>query len=482
MTVRVRFAPSPTGYLHVGGGRTALYNWLFARRHGGVLILRSDDTDTERSTPEFAADILDSLRWLGLDWDEGIEAGGPHGSYRQSERLERYSGVADHLVATGSAYPCFCTPAELDERRKAAAAEGRPPGYDGRCREIHPDEAAARRTGGEAASIRFAVPRPATTTFADLVRGELRFDHDSIDDFVILRSNGMPTYHLASSVDDVDFGITHVVRGEDLLPSTPKHLMIGRALGAADITYAHLSLLHGPDGSKLSKRHGHTALRAYREAGILAEAMVNYLALLGWSPGEDETIVPLAAMVDRFSLEAVSRNPAVFDTGKLEWMNGVYIRALDPGDFAARALPFVEGTLGRSLTDAERAVFAGIAPLVQERAKRLDEVAAQVGFLFADEISYDQASWEKVMEKEGVADVLGAAADRLAAVEPWETGPIEEALRGLLADLDLSARKGLQPIRVAVTGSQVSPPLFESLEALGRERSLARLAASAGRL
>ena len=482
MTVRVRFAPSPTGYLHVGGGRTALYNWLFARRHGGVLILRSDDTDAERSTPEYAADILESLRWLGIDWDEGIEVGGPHGTYRQSERLDRYAGIAEGLVTAGSAYPCFCTPAELDERRKAAAAEGTPPGYDGRCRQIHPDEAAARRAAGEAASIRFAVPRPAAITFSDLVRGDLRFDHAAIDDFVILRSNGMPTYHLASSVDDVDFGITHVVRGEDLLPSTPKHLMIGRALGAADITYAHLSLLHGPDGSKLSKRHGHTALRAYREAGILAEAMVNYLALLGWSPGEDETIVPLDVMVERFSLESVSRNPAVFDTQKLEWMNGVYIRALDAGDFAGRALPFVEAALGRALTDLEREVFAGIAPLVQERAKRLDEVAEQVRFLFADQISYDQASWDKVMEKEGVADVLAAAGTRLAAVEVWETASIETALRGLLDDLGLSARKGLQPIRVAVTGSQVSPPLFESLEALGRDRSLARLEASAGRL
>lgn len=482
MTVRTRFAPSPTGYLHVGGGRTALYNWLFARRHGGVMILRSDDTDLERSTPEYAADILESLRWLGVDWDEGIGMGGPHGSYRQSERLDRYAGVAEDLVAAGSAYPCFCTPAELDERRKAAAAAGRPPGYDGRCREIPAEEAAGRRAAGEAASIRFAVPRPGATTFTDLVRGELRFDHGSIDDFVILRSSGMPTYHLASSVDDVDFEITHVVRGEDLLPSTPKHLMIGQALGSAGITYAHLSLLHGPDGSKLSKRHGHTALRAYREAGILAEAMVNYLALLGWSPGEDETIVPLDAMVERFSLDAVSRNPAVFDTQKLEWMNGVYIRALDPADFAERALPFVEATLGRSLGDEERAVFAAVAPLVQERAKRLDEVAAQVRFLFADEIDYDEASWEKVMEKDGVADVLDAAAARLAAVEAWETGSIEETLRGLLDDLGLSARKGLQPIRVAVTGSQVSPPLFESLEALGRERSLARLEACAGRL
>ncbi|MDH3426343.1 MAG: glutamate--tRNA ligase, partial [Acidimicrobiia bacterium] len=316
MSVRVRFAPSPTGFLHVGSARAALYNWLFVKRHGGQFILRSDDTDQERSTAEYQADIVGGLRWLGLDWDEGIEVGGPHEPYRQSLRMDRYRTVAQSMLDDGSSYPCFCTPEELQTRREEAQAEGRPPGYDGRCRSIDPSEAADRRKTEEAA-LRFEVRRPGETVFEDAVRGEVRFDHDNIDDFVILRSDGSPTYHLASSVDDVDFGITHVVRGEDLLSSTPKHIMISTALGADPAQYAHLPLLHGPDGKKLSKRHGDTALHAYIEAGVLPEAMVNYLALLGWSPGVDETIVPLEQMVERFDLSDVSKNAAIFDPAKL---------------------------------------------------------------------------------------------------------------------------------------------------------------------
>jgi glutamyl-tRNA synthetase len=481
MTVRVRFAPSPTGFLHVGGARSALYNWLFARGRGGTFILRSDDTDRARSTSEFAADIVEGMRWLGLDWDEGIEVGGPHGTYRQSDRLDRYRDVARGLLERHEAYPCFCTPEDLEDRRRRAMAEGRSPGYDGRCRAVPPADATRRREAGEPASIRLAVPRPGETVVEDLVRGAVRFDHEAIDDFVILRSGGMPTYHLASAVDDVDFEITHVVRGEDLLSSTPKHMLIGRALGVPDIVYAHLSLLHGPDGRKLSKRHGHTSLRAYREAGFLPEAMINYLALLGWSPGEDETIVALSEMVERFDLGAVSRNPAVFDVRKLEWMNGVYIRDLSGPDFAARALPFVRAGLGRALEEAELEVFAGIAPLVQERAKRLDEVADQVRFLFVPEVEYDETSWRKVMERPDAPGAIAAAVARLEEVEGWTTEGIEAALRAMLDDLGLSARKGLQPLRVAVTGSQVSPPLFESLAALGRERTLERLRRASGR-
>jgi glutamyl-tRNA synthetase len=482
MSVRVRIAPAPTGFLHVGNARSALYNWLFARHHGGVFIVRSDDTDAERSTPEFQDDILESLRWLGLDWDEGVEVGGPHQPYQQSLRLARYREVVDVFLADGRAYRCFCTSGELDERRKAAMAAGRPPGYDGRCRTLDPEEAAARAGEGEPASIRFAVPRPGVTEFTDVVRGAQRIDHENIDDFVVLRSDGSPTYHLASSVDDVDFGITHVVRGEDLLSSTPKHILLGEAMGADPIIYAHLSLLFGPDGKKLSKRHGDTSVRAYRERGIIPEAMVNYLALLGWSPGEDETVVPLDTMVERFDLTTVSRNPAVFDTAKLEWMNGVYIRELDPADFVVRVAPLVAADLGRPLRDEEIATLAGIAPLVQERTKLLTEVAPQVRFLFADDIAYDETSWRKVMTKDEVPAVLGEALDRLAVVAEWTTPAIEETLRALLEAQELSARKGLQPLRVAVSGSSVSPPLFESLEALGRERTLARLAAVAARL
>jgi glutamyl-tRNA synthetase len=477
--VRVRFAPSPTGYLHVGGGRTALYNWLFARSRGGTMILRSDDTDRARSTTEFAADIVEGMRWLGLDWDEGIEVGGPHGTYHQSDRFDRYREVALGLVAAGKAYHAFETPEQLDEFRREAQAAGLPPAYDGRHR-LGAVEVQARVDAGEAAPIRFAVPRPGESSFVDVVRGEVRFDHKQLDDFVILRSDGSPTYHLASTVDDVDYEVSHVIRGEDILSSTPKHLLLSDAMGAPPATYAHLSLLLGPDGSKLSKRHGHTALNAYRAAGYLPQAVCNYLAILGWSPGEDEEILPLDVMVERFDLGAISRNPAVFDTTKLEWMNGVYVRALDPGDFVEQMTPLVTADLGRPLSAAEIEVLAEVAPLVQERTKLLSEVPGQVRFLFAD-VVYDEASWDKVMGEEAAA-IVAAAGSVLGDVEPWEAGAIEAALRALLDEHGLSPRKGLQPLRVAITGSSVSPPLFESMAALGRVRVLERLRTAALRL
>ncbi len=483
--VRVRFAPSPTGYLHVGGARTALYNWLFARSTGGTMILRSDDTDTERSTDEFAADILDSMAWLGLGWDEGIEVGGPQTSYRQSERLDRYRKAAHDLVARGLAYYSFATPEQLDEFRREAQKEGRAPAYDGRFDAGRTPEgreaAAARVAAGEEAPIRFAVPRPGETAFTDRIRGEMRFDHVQVDDFVILRSNGSPTYHLASTVDDVDFAITDVVRGEDLLSSTPKHILLTEALGATPPRYAHLPLLMGPDGAKLSKRHGHTAVAGYRNDGFVAAAMLNYLAILSWSPGDDEEVVSLDDMVGRFSLDAVSKNPAVFDIAKLEWMNGVYIREMSTDEFVAQALPFVTETLGRDLSLDESELLHRIAPLVQERAKLLTEIGPQVAFLFGD-VSYDEASWQKIMTKPEVPAVVDGAIARLDAMDEWTTASIEEALRANLADLEIGARKGLQPLRVAVSGSAVSPPLFESMEALGREETLARLADTATRL
>ncbi|MGA9595365.1 MAG: glutamate--tRNA ligase [Acidimicrobiia bacterium] len=480
MTVRVRFAPSPTGYLHVGGGRTALYNYLFARHHGGTFILRSDDTDELRSTDEFRQDILTSMRWLGLDWDEGIGIGGPVPSYRQSERLARYQEVAAQLVAAGKAYHSFATPEQLDEMRENARSEGLSPAYDGRF-EPAAGEAAARVAAGEEATVRFKVPRPGETVFEDVVRGAVRFDHKQVEDFVILRSNGTPTYHLASTVDDVDYGITHVIRGEDLLSSTPKHILITTAMGAAPAAYAHLSLLMGPDGKKLSKRHGHTSLKAYRDEGYLAAAMVNYLALLGWSPGVDETIVPLSDMIERFDLTSVSKNAAIFDTDKLEWMNGVYMREMDPGSFVTAVVPLIERGLGRSLDDEEVATLHEVAPLVQERTKLLTEVTPQVAFLFAD-IEYDEKSWEKVMTKEGAAEAVAGAWERLNGTSDWSMESIERTLRAMLEDLQLSPRKGLQPLRVAISGSSVSPPLFESMAALGRERTLERLAKTALRM
>jgi glutamyl-tRNA synthetase len=450
-----------------------LYNWLFARGRGGVFILRSDDTDLARNDPQYQTDIVEGLRWLGLDWDEGIDVGGPHGTYRQSERFDRYREVAHQLVSAGHAYYDLASPEQLQELRAAAQAAKRSPVYRG---EFRGESAPAA-----GAPIRLSIPRPGSTAVADLVRGEVRFDHEDVDDFVILRTDGTPTYHFASTVDDVDYGITHVVRGEDILPSTPKHIAIARAMGTEPAVYAHLSLLNGPDGQKLSKRHGDTALRAYRESGYLAGAMRNYLAILGWSPGDDEEIVDLDTMIARFDLADVSRNPAVFDTTKLEWMNGMYLRAMAVDDLGAAVLPLVEDDLGRDLTGEERTVLESVVPLVQERIKHLTDVPAQVRFLFSDDLTYDAKAWDKVMG-EGSSEVLAAAAGALAGIDDWAKAGIESALRAMLEEQGLSASKGLQPLRVALTGSSVSPPLFESMEALGRDRTLARLDAAVKRL
>lgn len=482
MTVRVRIAPSPTGFLHVGNARAALFNWLYARHTGGTFILRIDDTDVARSDPEYEDDVLAGLAWMGLDWDEGVGVGGSHGTYRQSDRLDRYAEVAGQLLAAGSAYYCFCTPAELDDRRKDAQAEGRPPGYDGRCRILDPAESAQRKDRGEAAVLRLGVPRPGVTIFEDIIRDEVRFDHEAIDDFVVVRSDGSPTYHLASTVDDVDYEITHVARGEDLLSSTPKHILITLAMGGTVPTYAHLPLLFGPDGKKLSKRHGDVSLKAYREGGYLPEAMFNYMCLLGWSYEAETTVFTRAEAIERFDLAAVSRNAAVFDPEKLEWMNGVYIRDLAPVDFIDRAIPFIEDDLGRELSGAEREQLAALGPLVQERVKLLTEVPMMMSFVLTTSLTYDEKSWHKVMETETTPPALDAAIARLTAVGEWTAVAIEKELRAMLDELELNARQGLQPVRVATTGSTVSPPLFETLEVLGRDMTLDRLRAARAKL
>ncbi len=468
MTVRVRIAPSPTGNLHVGTARAALFNWLYARAKGGVFIVRSDDTDLERSTKEYEQGILDSLRWLGLDWDEGVDVGGPHGTYRQSARFDRYRQVAEGLVASGAAYYDNRSSEELEAARQRAQKEGLHPGNYIR----RPEEAESEGV------IRLSIPQDAAIVFEDLVRDRVSFEPQDVDDFVILRSNGVPTYHLASTVDDVDYGITHVARGEDLLPSTPKHIVLTRAMGATEPIYAHLPLLFGTDGKKLSKRHDATSLTDYRDAGYLPDAVFNYLCLLGWSVDGDTTIFSREEAVGVFDLADVSKNPATFDPEKLQWMNGEYIRAMESAWFESLSLPFVESHLGRALTDSEMEVFKEISPLVQERTKLLPEVGGQVGFLFSEMESYDDASWQKVMTKDGVTEVLTAAIGRLREVDTWDAATLDSEMRAMLAEMEVGVGKGLQPMRVAVTGSSISPPLFESMAALGKDRTVARLEAA----
>jgi len=465
MNVRLRVAPSPTGYMHVGNVRAALFNWLYARRQGGQFILRVDDTDRDRSTVEYEADILESLRWLGLDWDEGVEVGGPHGSYRQSDRFERYREVALSLVDLGAAYYDDRSPEEVEALRQRAQEEHKHPSHY------------IRRPETKVASgvIRMAVPQEESIVFEDMVRGTVSFEPRDIDDFVILRTDGTPTYHLASTVDDVDYEITHVARGEDLLPSTPKHILLTRSLGAAEPQYAHLPLLFGPDGKKLSKRHGETALSHYREAGYLPDAVFNYLALLGWSIDGETTIFSRDEAIGAFDLADVSSNPAIFDPDKLGWLNGEYVRALGPIEFRVEVRPYVESAVGRPLTVEEWGRFATVSNLVQERTRLLPEAGDQVAFLFEDFEEYDESSWNKVMTTEVVPGILEEAGRRLEGIADWGAETIEPTLRAMLEEMEMGTGKGLQPLRVAVTGSSVSPPLFESMAALGKEKTLERL-------
>jgi len=476
-TVRTRFAPSPTGFLHVGTARTALYSYLFARRHGGQFVLRMEDTDTERNVADSAQAIVDGLRWLGLDWDEGYLKGGPHEPYVQTQRLDRYHAATNALVAHGDAYPCYCTPAELEQRRRAAESCGLPPGYDGHCRALTVEQVRAYEAEGRKPAVRFRLPDEGETVVEDLIRGTVRFDNATLADFVILRANGIPTYHFSAVFDDVDMGITHVIRGEDLFPSTPLHVHVFRALGRpTPPAFAHLPLIVGADRRKLSKRRDRVSVQQFQTDGYLPEAMVNYLALLGWSLDDHTELFTLGDLERLFSLERVSRNPAAFDTKKLDALNGHYLRQLQPADFAARALPFVHAA---GFPDADPGLLAQAAPLVQERVTRLAEVPGMVGFLLDDELELDQAAAAKVLTEEGRA-FLGEAAKRLEEVEPWTAAAIEATLRGLQEERGLKPRTAFQPVRLAVTGRLVSPPLFESMELLGRARSLARVERAAG--
>jgi glutamyl-tRNA synthetase len=471
-SVRTRFAPSPTGFLHVGTARTALYSYLFARRNDGQFVLRIEDTDTGRNVADSAAGIVDGLRWLGLDWDEGYLKGGPDGPYVQTERLDRYHVAVNALVAHGDAYLCYCTNEELEQRRQAAQASGQPPGYDGHCRHLRPDQVRAYEAEGRKPAVRFRLPDEGETVVEDLIRGTVPFDNATLTDFVILRANGIPTYHFSAVYDDVDMGITHVIRGEDLFPSTPKHVHVFRALGRPiPPAFAHLPLIVGADRRKLSKRRDKVSVQQFRDEGYLPEAMVNYLALLGWSLDDHTELFSLADLERVFSLERVSRNPAAFDTKKLDDLNGHYLRRLPPAEFAARAWPFVEAA---AFPEADPDLLVKAAPLVQERVNHLTEVPGMVGFLFEDRVELDQAAAAKVLTDDGRA-FLAEAAARLDKTDPWIAAAIEETLRGLQTERGLKPKTAFQPVRVAVTGRLVSPPLFESMELLGKPRSLARL-------
>jgi len=478
-SVRVRFAPSPTGFLHIGGARTALYNWAYARRHSGTFVLRIEDTDSERSTEENTQAILRAMSWLGLDYDEGPGVGGEFGPYFQTQRFERYAEGLEMLKASGNAYPCFCSAEELDVKRDAARAKGGFAGYDRTCRALCADDAAARVAAGEPHVWRLRVPEHrGDITFPDAVRGDVTFPDNAVDDFVLARTDGSPTYNFAVVMDDVDMKITHVVRGDDHLSNTPKQIVVYEALQMPVPIFAHLSMIWGADGKRLSKRHGATSVEAYAEMGYLPEALMNYLALLGWSLDGETTIIDADSLKANFSLDRISKNPAIFDVEKLEWMNGVYIRALTAAQFIERMVPWLESA-GLATSDdaaARPEWYTRLAPLVSERIKRLDEIVPMVSFLF-EEPTIDEKAREKVLAKPGAGKALDGAVAALAEVE-WAAEPIEAALRELPAALELKPKAVFQSLRVAVTGSTISPPLFESFELLGREKTLARIVAA----
>ena len=478
-SIRVRFAPSPTGHLHVGGARTALYNWLYARREGGVFILRIEDTDADRSKPELETAILDSLSWMGLNWDEG--------PFRQSERLDRYRELAADLENRGAAYPCFCSPEMLQEKRAKAEAERRPWKYDGSCRNLPAGDRERLRIEGRPYALRFRVPEEGSTGFEDRVFGKLELANREIEDFVLLRSGGQPTYHLGVVVDDLDMRVTDVIRGADHISNTPKQILIYRALGAEPPRFAHLPLILGPDKQRLSKRHGATSVGAYRESGILPEALVNFLALLGWTPpaegGKPREIISLDEMVRAFSLGAVSKSNAVFDLDKLAWMNSEYLRRLDP----ERLLPLVERELQSSGlwnhgSDADRARFEASVRLLQSRARTLKDFTTWGRAFFVDDFAYEDEAAKKFWKDDAVAGLLEDLAGRLERLEPFSAEETERALRALADEKGVKAGVLINAARVALTGQGVAPSLFEVMVVLGRDRVLSRLRRAADHL
>lgn len=482
-SVRVRFAPSPTGKLHIGGARTAIYNWAFARANGGTFILRIDDTDPTRSTDENTQIILRAMRWLGLDWDEGPEVGGDFGPYAQTERLDMYKEAARKLRDAGRAYPCFCTTEQLAADRAAAQARKDPfQGYQRRCRDLSRDEAQARIDAGEPYVLRIKVPADrGDVVIHDAVHGDVVFDAKELDDFVIFRSDGTPTYNFATVVDDAMMGITHVIRGDDHLSNTPRQVMVYEALEAPVPTFAHISMILGADGKKLSKRHGATSVEEYRDAGYLSDAFVNYLALLGWSLDGETTVIPRDVLASQFSLERISKNPATFDPKKLDWMNAEYINAMSDADFADQImLPELhEAGLIDDGFEADEAWIDALAAIVKPRTKMPADavgVAAPV-FATAQTLEYDEKSVAKGLAKEGMGAVLDAARAALEAVSAnaWTPETIDGALEPLPEALDAKKRIVFQAVRVAVCGNMVSPPLGETMALIGKDDCLARI-------
>jgi len=500
---RVRFAPSPTGNLHIGGARTALFNWLYARKTGGIFVLRIEDTDAERSTRESYEAILDAMSWLGLDWDEGPERGGPHEPYVQSARRLVYNSEVDRLLEAGRAYRCFCSPAELEELREEALREGRPPRYDGRCRRLPEDEVAMRVADGVAHVVRYKM-LPGTTKFHDIVRGEFTFDNDELDDFVVRKSDGHPTYNFACVVDDAKMEMTHVIRGDDHLSNTPRQACLYRALGYRMPKFAHLPMILGADRTRLSKRHGAASVQEFRRLGYAPDALVNYLALLGWSLDGKTEVFTRNALIEKFSLKRVSKNPAAFDEDKLRYINSEHFKRLEPLDKVAAVYRRLEeeGVLppdfeptpfcasdfnGRVALEgvadpADQGVVTRLGIIVNVMGNRLGgamDAAALLRYFFKDDFAFDPEAVARHLAGPEAGDRLARLADALAAVDPFCHADIESAVRGLAESLGVKAGDLIHPCRVALTGRSVSPDIFAVVQLIGREKSVERLRAAA---
>ena len=478
-SVRVRFAPSPTGDLHVGNIRTALFDWAYARHTGGKLIFRIEDTDTERVTDQYINAAIETLKWLGLTWDEGPEVGGEFGPYLQSQRLDIYATWAQKFLDQKDAYHCYCSAEELEERRQAQMKSNQAPGYDGKCRDLTADQIEKFKQEGRKPVIRMRMPE-GETVFVDAIRGEVKFEHKFVPDFVLARADGSPLYTLAVAVDDVLMKITHVLRGEDLLSSTPRQIRVYQAMKVAPESYpvfAHLPFVMGQDNAKLSKRNGEVSIAWYREQGFLPEAICNYLALLGWSPGDDRENITMSELVELFTIERVNSSPARFDMKKLEAINGDKIRALSPEQFLERALPFLLASKVISGKAEEIEIVKSALEIIQERIVKLAEIPAMLSFLFNENFKVTPEELSKITD-EASQEVLRVALSKVESLASWDHASIEACLRtALIEELGLKPRVAFSAIRIAVTGSHISPPLFESLQLLGRERSIDRIKA-----
>jgi glutamyl-tRNA synthetase len=466
---RLRFAPSPTGYLHVGGARTALFNWLYARHNDGKFLLRVEDTDKLRSTDESTRAIFDGMEWLGLDWDEDV--------VYQGANLERHRADALRMLDAGAAYRCFCTPEELEERRRASAVGHEAFKYDRRCDRLSSDEVKAHLDRGDPFVVRFRIP-DGTTEWDDMVHDRIAFPNKDLDDFVILRSNATPIYNLAVVSDDIAMGITVVMRGDDHISNTPKQILLYRALGAEIPTFAHLPMIHGMDGKKLSKRHGATAVGDYQHQGLLPSAMLNFLALLGWSPGGDREVMTMPEMIELFTPDGLQKKAAIFDPKKLEWMNGQHLSITPLADLEPRITPAIiaAGLADAATLDARREWYLELLDLLRVRSRTIDDIVRQAGPYFLSRIEFDpEAVAKNWKDHKEAAAILKDVRQTLASVRDWSTEPLERALRSLAVSRGLAAGKVFQPLRVALTGLTVSPGIFEVLIAMGRDLSLARV-------